>query len=139
MKTGLYQRGLASSDKHTPSSKRKAKQSQTLHHPLWRLKSLNVPGIRVKHATKCDQSGPCDRWGSQSGQAALGREPIISRFIAPADTEGWGRVYSHARAGKRNVSAMWGESVRVEEVKGKRGVKNFIFFYKIVDRTEKND
>lgn len=37
------------------------------------------------------------------------------------------------------MSAMWGESVRVEEVKGKRGVKNFIFFYKIVDRTEKND
>jgi len=42
---------------------------------------------------------------------AHGRKPIISRLIAQADTEGVGEgSHSHARAGKRNVSAMWGES-----------------------------
>lgn len=40
---------------------------------------------------ECDQSGRYDRGGSQSAQATLGREPIISRLIAPADAEGWGR------------------------------------------------
>lgn len=133
MKTGLYQRGLTST-RTQASSKRKAKQSQTLHHPLWRLKSLNVPGIRVKHATKMwpiRAVWPV-RQPIRVGCAWTRTNHIETHCSSGHWWVGEGSVACSWRKEKCERDVGWKHRVKVreEEVKGEEREKLFVFLLK---------